>query len=60
MTDRCAYGLGIVISVAVTFAPEAFDAQGDYTNGAQTLFSRIAAELAPDDAPPGAAVIMAG
>lgn len=42
----------LAIAVAVTFAPEAFDAQGNYTNAAQTLFSRIAAELAPDDAPP--------
>lgn len=42
----------LAIAVVVTFAPEAFDAQGNYTNAAQTLFSRIAAELAPDDAPP--------
>lgn len=42
----------LAIAVAVTFAPEAFDETGDYTNSAQTLFSRIAAELAPDDAPP--------
>lgn len=42
----------LAIAVAVTFAPEAFDANGDYTNSAQTLFARIAAELAPDDAPP--------
>ncbi|BBZ08186.1 hypothetical protein MDOR_23550 [Mycolicibacterium doricum] len=34
-------GRGLAIAVAVTFAPEAFDAQGDYTNGAQTLFSRL-------------------
>lgn len=46
-------GRGLAIAVAVTFAPEAFDAQGDYTNAAETLFSRIGAELAPDDAPPG-------
>lgn len=45
-------GRGLAIAVAVTFAPEAFDAQGDYTNSAQTLFARIATELAPDDAPP--------
>ncbi|KUI29663.1 D-alanyl-D-alanine carboxypeptidase [Mycobacterium sp. IS-1742] len=42
----------LAIAVAVTFTPQAFDSLGDYTNGAQTLFSRIAAELAPDDAPP--------
>jgi hypothetical protein len=44
--------LRLAIAVAVTFAPEAFDAEGDYTNSAQILFARIAAELAPDDAPP--------
>jgi CubicO group peptidase (beta-lactamase class C family) len=42
----------IAIAVAVTYAPEAFDDQGDYTNVADTLFRRIGAELAPDDAPP--------
>lgn len=42
----------ISIAVAVTFAPEAFDAQGDYSNSADTLFRRIGAELAPEDAPP--------
>lgn len=42
----------ISIAVAVTFAPEAFDAQGDYSNAADTLFRRIGAELAPEDAPP--------
>ncbi|MGK2868441.1 MAG: serine hydrolase domain-containing protein [Mycobacterium sp.] len=42
----------ISIAVAVTFAPEAFDAQGDYSNTADTLFRRIGAELAPEDAPP--------
>lgn len=42
----------LAIAVAVTFAPEAFDAKGDYTNSATTLFARIAAELAPEDAPP--------
>jgi hypothetical protein len=36
----------------VTFAPEAFDDQGDYSNAADPLFRKIAAELAPDDAPP--------
>ena len=42
----------IAIAVAVTYRPEAFDDQGDYRNEADTLFRRIGAELAPDDAPP--------
>jgi CubicO group peptidase (beta-lactamase class C family) len=42
----------IAIAVAVTYQPEAFDDQGNYRNEADTLFRRIAAELAPDDAPP--------
>lgn len=42
----------IAIAVAVTYQPEAFDDQGDYRNAADTLFRRVAAELAPDDAPP--------
>jgi len=42
----------IAIAVAVTYQPEAFDDQGDYRNEADTLFRRIASELAPDDAPP--------
>jgi CubicO group peptidase (beta-lactamase class C family) len=42
----------IAIAAAVTFAPEAFDDQGDYDNAADPLFRKIAAELAPDDAPP--------
>jgi CubicO group peptidase (beta-lactamase class C family) len=42
----------IAIAVATTYAPEAFDDQGNYTNAADTLFRKIAAELAPDDAPP--------
>jgi CubicO group peptidase (beta-lactamase class C family) len=42
----------IAIAVAGTYAPEAFDDQGDYRNEADTLFRRIGAELAPDDAPP--------
>lgn len=45
-------GRGLAIAVAVTFTPGAFDAQGDYNNAAQTLFARIAAEIAPEDAPP--------
>ncbi len=42
----------IAVAIAVTYQPEAFDDQGDYPNSADTLFSRIAKELAPDDAPP--------
>jgi CubicO group peptidase (beta-lactamase class C family) len=42
----------IAIAAAVTFAPEAFDDQGNYSNSADPLFRKIAAELAPDDAPP--------
>jgi CubicO group peptidase (beta-lactamase class C family) len=42
----------IAIAAAVTFTPEAFDDQGDYSNGADPLFRRIAVELAPEDAPP--------
>jgi hypothetical protein len=42
----------IAIAIAVTYEPEAFDDQGNYVNSADTLFRRIAVELAPDDAPP--------
>lgn len=42
----------IAIAVATTFAPEAFDDQGDYSNAAEELFRAIGAEMAPDDAPP--------
>lgn len=42
----------IAIAVATTYLPEAFDEQGDYPNAAETLFRKIGAELAPDDAPP--------
>src|SRR6266704_1566358 len=40
------------IAIAVTFAPEAFDSQGNYQNSSDTLFRSIGAYLAPDDAPP--------
>ena len=40
------------IAIAVTYQPEAFDEAGNYRNEADTLFRRIAKELAPDDAPP--------
>jgi CubicO group peptidase (beta-lactamase class C family) len=42
----------IAVAVAVTYLPEAFDDAGGYANEADTLFRRIAKELAPDDAPP--------
>ena len=42
----------IAIAVAATYLPEAFDDTGDYTNAADTLFRKIGAVLAPDDAPP--------
>lgn len=42
----------IAIAVAVTFSPEAFDDQGNYTNESETLFRLIGRELAPDDPPP--------
>ncbi|WP_099021384.1 serine hydrolase domain-containing protein [Mycolicibacterium palauense] len=42
----------IAIAVAVTFDRDAFDDEGDYPNAADTLFRRIAAELAPEQAPP--------
>jgi CubicO group peptidase (beta-lactamase class C family) len=42
----------IAIAVAATFAPEAFDDEGNYSNTSDVLFRRIGAELAPDHAPP--------
>ena len=42
----------VAIAVAVTYGPEAFDDNGDYSNAAEMLFRKIGAELAPDDAPP--------
>ncbi|ATQ30878.1 D-alanyl-D-alanine carboxypeptidase [Rhodococcus ruber] len=42
----------IAVAVAVTYAPAAFDDAGAYSNEADTLFRRIGAQLAPDDAPP--------
>ncbi len=42
----------IAIAVATTFAPEAFDDRGDYSNAAELLFRKIGAEMAPDNAPP--------
>lgn len=42
----------IAISVANTFDPGAFDANGIYDNSSDRLFRLIGAYLAPDDAPP--------
>jgi CubicO group peptidase (beta-lactamase class C family) len=42
----------IAVAVANTYQPQAFDDQGDYSNEADTLFRRVAAEMAPNDAPP--------
>jgi CubicO group peptidase (beta-lactamase class C family) len=42
----------IAIAVAVTYAPEAFGPDGGYKNEGDTLFRKIATELAPNDAPP--------
>jgi CubicO group peptidase (beta-lactamase class C family) len=42
----------IAIAVAVTYEPGAFASDGSYSNGADALFRKIGAYLAPDDAPP--------
>ena len=42
----------IAIAIAATYAPEAFDDKGNYRNEADTVFRKVAAELAPEDAPP--------
>jgi CubicO group peptidase (beta-lactamase class C family) len=42
----------VAIAVAVTYAPEAFDDQGNYGNQADILFRKIGAEAVPNDAPP--------
>jgi hypothetical protein len=42
----------IAIAAAVTYRPDAFDDQGNYRNEAETLFRKIGAEIAPNDAPP--------
>ena len=44
----------IAIAVFVTYAPEAFDSQGNYKNSSDTVFRSIGAYLAPDDPPPTA------
>jgi CubicO group peptidase (beta-lactamase class C family) len=42
----------IAIAIAVTYAPEAFDDQGNYSNQADILFRKIGAVMAPSEAPP--------
>jgi CubicO group peptidase (beta-lactamase class C family) len=42
----------VAIAVAVTYAPEAFDDQGNYSNQADILFRKIGAAVVPNDAPP--------
>jgi CubicO group peptidase (beta-lactamase class C family) len=42
----------IAIAVAVTYEEEAFNSEGQYSNGGDELFRKIGAYLAPDDAPP--------
>jgi CubicO group peptidase (beta-lactamase class C family) len=42
----------VAIAVAVTYAPEAFDDQGNYSNQGDILFRKIGAVLAPNAAPP--------
>src|SRR5215510_13033003 len=44
----------IAIAVAVTFAPEAFDSEGNYANSGDAIFRSIGAYMAPDDPPPPA------
>src|SRR5712671_1175887 len=42
----------IAIAVAVPFAPEAFDSQGNYQNSSDKVFRSTGSYLAPDDPPP--------
>jgi CubicO group peptidase (beta-lactamase class C family) len=42
----------LAIAVVVTFTPDAFDAQGNYTNASDAVFRSISVYLAPNDAPP--------
>src|SRR5208282_1247486 len=44
----------IAIAVAITFAPQAFDAHGNWSNSSDPIFRAIGAYLAPNDPPPGA------
>jgi CubicO group peptidase (beta-lactamase class C family) len=42
----------IAIAVATTFAPEAFDSDGNYANSSDTVFRSIGTYMAPEDLPP--------
>ena len=43
----------VVVAVAVTYQPEAFDpTTGNYTNQADQLWREIAAKVVPDNPPP--------
>lgn len=42
----------VAIAVVVTYAPDAFDNQGNYSNQADTLFRKIGAQVVPNEAPP--------
>jgi CubicO group peptidase (beta-lactamase class C family) len=42
----------IAIALFATYAPEAFDSEGNYHNSSDTLFRSIGTYLAPEDAPP--------
>jgi hypothetical protein len=47
-----AHHRSLITFSAVTFAPEAFDSQGNYKNSSDTLFRLLGAYLTPDDPPP--------
>lgn len=42
----------LAISVVTTYTPDAFDAEGGYTNASLDVFSKLGAALAPDSPPP--------
>jgi hypothetical protein len=42
----------VSVSVAVTYGPAAFDAQGNYANSADAIFRWIGGVVAPKDPPP--------
>ena len=42
----------IALAVFVTYAPEAFDSEGNYSNSSDALFRSIGTYMAPDDPPP--------
>jgi CubicO group peptidase (beta-lactamase class C family) len=42
----------VAIAVAVTYLPQAFDAQGNFANSSDTLFRAVGAVAAPQDPPP--------